>query len=244
MSEDVCEELKNLDFDYHLLNHGRIFDLQKSIEDTGLDFEILSENNFESLMKDTLLQSYFDLRKAYQKKDFLSNNGVRFFAHKLKTPFGYYYAQDLCDRCKELQDAADNNDPNIDQKYKAFIKDIYTFFEEFYKFSKEVGKELDSNLVEEFRKLSKEYDMKDEIYENQGKNQESKVDKLKNVCTNNNNSSNNITGNNSYIIAEGNNINKHSKVNNNGENGEIDIGDPLSNGKINGMCCSTDCIIF
>lgn len=248
MSEDEdCEELQNLGFDYHLLEHGRIFNLKKTIVDCGLDFETISENNFESLIKDNIIGDYINLRKAYQTKLYLTDKGVRFLSHKLKSPFGYYYAEDLCDRFKEMQDAVDKKmtENEMGIIYKNMVKDMNNFFEEFYKFSKEIGKEIYDNLVSEFRKLNKECDEEDKKIElsnigncsggdNKLKNGKSNI----NIINKNHVSSNNISGN-----SEGNNANGHSK--NTVEHEDIAIGDSLTNGKGNGgACCSTACIIY
>lgn len=253
------EELEGVDFDPHLLEHGRIFDLKAAAKECGLEFDMVSENNFEDIVKGNILGDYFNLRKAYHNKVFQTEKGVRFLAHKLKSPFGYIYAKDLEERFKEMQDAVDQNNPDIGKIYKNLVKDMNVFFEELYKFSKEVNREIYPQYVEEFNKLNKECDLNDQndesLNSNANKNNINannnncvkEDDKLKNGnCIGNGNMGNKNDNNNT--VGDGNNNynnnNGHNK-NISGGGEEIALGDVLTNGKIRGdACCGTDCNIF
>jgi hypothetical protein len=73
-----------MDQEYESLKNLPYFDFIEAIENYGFDFELFSADGFSKFLRETYLNNFIELRKAFILKDFLK---IRFFAHKFKGSF-------------------------------------------------------------------------------------------------------------------------------------------------------------
>jgi hypothetical protein len=78
MDQEI-ENLKNL-------KNLPYFDFLEAIENYGFDFAIFSADGFSKFIKETYMNNFIELRKAFILRDFLK---IRFYAHKFKGSFLY-----------------------------------------------------------------------------------------------------------------------------------------------------------
>lgn len=210
--------------DDNLLKNGKIFDLYKAVDELCFNFEDFSKDNFKFFIESTFITDFIKLRKAYALRIYEGDEGVRFLAHKLKSPFSYLFAENILNSCQNLQNAIDNKNFDIKSLYEDLINEMNIFFKEFVEFSKKINMEIDSSLIEEYNKLNEECDIND-----------------KNLSHEPENGLKNFKGKNNINNNTNENINGHSK--NSGE--EIALGDVITEGKLKGnQCCGNNCFVF
>ena len=128
-----------MDLKVEILKKEPYFDFFEAVENYGFDFEEFSLNGFQKLIKEVLLESFIQLRKAFITRDF---EKVRFYAHRLKGSFLLMQSRYVADLCIKIQKNIDSGNIFVEDSYAELVKRISEFLEKVKDMADELSKFL------------------------------------------------------------------------------------------------------